>query len=1017
MTDRALLFTDVVDSTLQVEQLGDARAAQLWAEHDRRARDLLVRHHGREIDRTDGFFLLFDVTLDALRYALDYHEAMAAMALRSRVGLHVGPVTLRENSAQDIARGAKQLEVEGLAKPFAARVMALAAGGQTLLSASARAALGAALPDATEIESHGHYRVKGVETPVEVFEVGVRGRSSFTPPQDTDKAYRVVRAGDLWCPLRTIRNNLPGERDAFVGRAAELRALAQRLDAGARLLTVLGPGGTGKTRLVCRYGLTWLGDWPGGVYFCDLSDARSIDGIHAAVAIALGIPLGRAEAGLQLGHAFAGRGRCLVILDNFEQVVEHAPASLGRWLDRAVEASFVVTSRARLHLPGEEVMTLDPLPLEGDAVELFVLRARAQQADFVLGDSNRAAVAEVVRLLDGLPLAIELAAARTRVLSPAQLVERLSDRFRLLAGARGAAARQATLRAAIDWSWDLLTPWEQAAFAQCAVFERGFTLAAAESVLDLRAWPEAPQTLDAIQALVDKSLLRSWIPAEQARYDIEEPCFGMYLSIHEYATEKLVASGAAAQGDVEQRHERYFAGFGSDEAIESLYRHGGIRRRRALALELDNLVAACRRAAGRRHGDTAVAAFRAAWEVLDLQGPYALGAALGEQVLALDGITPSLLIAARWTRALAAWRAGRKDDAAAWLAQALALARKTHERRREGSVLFSLGNLHGEQGRMDEAQQFYEAALAIHREVGQQRIEAVILGNLGNLHGEQSRTEAARTHYDAALAIHREIGNRNGEGVVLGNLGNLLCDQGRMDEARASYLQALAIAREVGSRSSEGGVLGNLGTLDYEQGRMDEARAHFKAALAIHREVGNRPVEGLVLANIGVAYRDQGRMDEARAHLEAALAIHREVGNRRDEGFVLGNLALLHREQGRWDDARLNFEAALAAHREVGNRRHEAAVIGSLADLLLRQGQVAEALVMLGEGEAILRQVADLMELAKLLCIRGHAELKQGSLDAARRARDEAESLAATTGAGPDSALRRAIAQLHAAIG
>jgi predicted ATPase/class 3 adenylate cyclase/Tfp pilus assembly protein PilF len=1015
---RALLLTDVVDSTKLSEELGDRAMSEVWAGHDRAARALLPAWGGREIDKTDGMLLMFDAASDAVHYALAYHRALAELpvALKARAGLHVGSVVLRENSAADVARGAKPIEVEGLAKPLAARVMALAAAGQTLLSGAALAALGDRLPAGTEIESHGHYRVKGLETPVEIFEIGEQGHTDFAPPHDTDKAYRVVRLGDRWSPLRAIRNNLPGERDAFVGRAAELRALAQRLDAGTRLLTVLGPGGTGKTRLVHRYGLTWLGDWPGGVYFCDLSDAHSIDGIHSAVAVALGIPLGRAESGLQLGHAIAGRGRCLIILDNFEQVVEHAPASLGRWLDRAAQASFIVTSRARLQLPGEEVMTLDPLPVQGDALELFVLRARAQQADFTLGDGNRAAVAEVVRLLDGLPLAIELAAARTRVLSPVQLVERLSDRFSLLAGARGAAARQATLKAAIDWSWDLLTPWEQAAFAQCSVFERGFTLPAAERVLDLSAWPAAPQTIDAVQALVDKSLLRSWIPAEQARYDIEEPCFGMFLSIHEYAAEKLVASGPAARSAAEQRHERYFAAFGTDEAIEALYRHGGIRRRHALALELDNLATACRRAVQRGHGDTAVAAFRAAWEVLDQQGPYALGAALGDRVLALEGITPSLRIVARWTRALAAWRAGRMDDAAAWLAQALALARESHDRSREGGVLFSWGNLHGEQGRMDEAQRCYEAALAIQREVGQRRLEGVILGNLGNVHGEQSRGEAARACYDAALAIHREIGNRNGEGVALGNLGNLLCDQGRMDEARATYLQALAITRETGNRASEGGVLGNLGSLDYEQGRLDEARANFEAALAIHREVGNRPVEGLVLANIGVAYRDQGRMDEAHERLEAALEIHREVGNRRDEGFVLGNLGLLRLEQGRWEDARQHLEAALAAHRDVGNRRHEGAVLGGLAELGVRQGQVAEALVMLTEGEAILREVADPMELGKLLCIRGQAELKRGAVDAARRALDEAESLASATGAGPHSALRRAIDQLRAVL-
>ena len=240
-----------------------------------------------------------------------------------------------------------------------------------------------------------------------------------------------MRAGDLWRPVREVRHNLPAERDAFVGRAAELRALAQRLDAGARLLTVLGPGGTGKTRLVRRYGWTWLGDWPGGVWFCDLSEARSLDGIYFAVALALDVPLGKDDPGVQLGHAIAGRGRCLVILDNFEQVVEHAPATLGRWLDRAAEAAFVVTSRERLHLPGEESLPARAAAAGQRTRSSCSPRAPARSGpDFVLGDANRAAVAEVVRLLDGLPLAIELAAARVRVLSPAQIVERLRDRFR-----------------------------------------------------------------------------------------------------------------------------------------------------------------------------------------------------------------------------------------------------------------------------------------------------------------------------------------------------------------------------------------------------------------------------------------------------------------------------------------------------------------------------------------------------------------------------------------------------------
>jgi class 3 adenylate cyclase len=327
----ALLFTDAVDSTLTTQRLGDERALALWTEHDRRARDLLRRHHGREIDRADGFLLLFDSAADAARHALDYHAAMAELGLAARAGLHVGPVVLRPASAADIALGAKPVEVEGLAKPLAARVMAMARGGQTLLSAAARQALeGTGLDAATQIRSHGHYRLKGIAEPVEVFELGTLPQCSFTPPADADKSYRVVRSGDLWQPAREIPRHLPAERDAFVGRGADLQAIARHFDEGARLLTLLGPGGTGKTRLAVRYGQAWLGDWPGGVWFCDLAEASTVDGIHYAVGSALGVRLGAGDAAAQLAEAIAGRGRCLVVLDNFEQVASHAAATIGR---------------------------------------------------------------------------------------------------------------------------------------------------------------------------------------------------------------------------------------------------------------------------------------------------------------------------------------------------------------------------------------------------------------------------------------------------------------------------------------------------------------------------------------------------------------------------------------------------------------------------------------------------------------------------------------------------------------
>lgn len=976
MSPRALLLTDVVDSTALVERAGDVRAAQVWAAHDRHARQLLAGHRGREIDRTDGFFLVFDDATDAAAYAVAYHQALADLGLMARVGIHVGAVTLRENAPDDIGRGAKPVEVEGLAKPLAARVMALAAGGQTLLTHAARHALADAAPPDTQIEPHGHYRLKGIEEPVEIFALVQRGRPLPPAPQDTDKAYRVVRRGDLWLPARDVPHRLPAERDAFVGRLGELHALARRLQEGVRLLTVLGPGGTGKTRLVCRYGWTWLGEWPGGVFFCDLSEARSSDGLVFAVSSALGVPLGKDDPVAQLGHAIAGRGRCLLVLDNFEQVVQLAPGTLGAWLDRAGDAVFVVTSRERLHLAGEQVFQLDPLQLDHEAIELFATRARAHRADFELGDDNRAAVAEVVRLLDGLPLAIELAAARVRVLSPAQLLERMRNRFQLLAGARSASTRQATLQAAIDWSWQLLTPWEQDALAQCSIFEGGFSLRAAEAVLDLSAWPAAPPTIDVVQALSDKSLLRTWLPLDDTRHDIDEPYFGMYLSIHEYASHRLQAAGQPARARAGQRHGRYFAGFGTAAAIDALYRHRGVRLRRMLAIELDNLVATCRRAVARGQADEAVASQRAIWEVLDLQGPCALAIELATDVLAMTGLDAAQRATALLTQATALRRAGRSEDAATRFEQALVLSRTLDEPLREAEALNHLGNLRRDQGSMAVARGHLEAALVIARNAGQRRMEGHLLGNLGIVHAELGRLDEGRSHFEQALAIHREVGNRRIEGIDTGNLGLVLADQGRVQEAEARFVQALAI----------------------------------------HREVGNRRDEGIVIGNLGLLLSDQRQWQRAREHYNAALLIDREVGDRRHEGFVLGALATALGELGHIEECLAQCELALAIHRAAGNRRAEGSVLATMGDVRGRQGRFAEAREHLRGSEAVLRDIGAGVTLVALLCTRGRLELAAGDRHAAGHALAQAEAAATGIAATSDSRPGQEIAALREAL-
>ena len=827
----------------------------------------------------------------------------------------------------------------------------------------------------SQVRSHGHYRLKGIDEPVEVFELGMAPQCAFAAPGDADKSYRVMRIGTLWQPVRDVPRHLPAELDAFVGRSADLQEIGRRFDAGGRLLTLLGSAGTGKTRLAVRYGHASLGDWPGGVWFCDLSEAASLDAIHFAVGTTLGVRLS-GDGATQIGEAIAARGRCLVILDNFEQVVQHARATVERWLDAAPEATFLATSRERLNVTGEVVQLVEPLPLDGPAVELFEMRARAVRRDFRLDDAQRVVVGDIAALLDGLPLAIELAASRIAVLSPAQLLLRLRDRFKLLAGHSG-PSRQATLRAAIDWSWDLLSAWEQAALEQCSVFEGGFTLAAAEAVVDLGEWPEAPAVIDAVQALVDKSLLRRWTPRTAApRHEIEEPYFGMYLSIHEYAAEKCRARGAGHVAALQERHGRCFAAFGSDEAIEALAAHGGVQRYHALRHELENLVAACRHAIARRDGETAVACYRAAWEALALQGPFGIGVTLGAEVTAIDGLDVRLAELARLTQAEALTRVGRAEGMEAKLLEALARVRGTSDRKLEGRILGRLGNVCLWEGRIDAADAHYAAALERFVAVGSRLLEARMHGNLAIVRHEQGRIAEAVTHYETALAIEREIGSQRDEAITLCNFADLLGGQGQTERARSTFIGALALLRELGDRDTEAVTLQQLGEFELVQGLFDEALATLRSALELTLHLGNRRVQAQALRGLGQALLERGEYGPALEALEQSLAITRAVPN----------------------------------------RRVEAVTIAALADLDFRQGRHVESAARLAEAEATLRDIDDRPLLAALLCQRVRVDLAREEPSAAQAALAEARQLAATMNSGPGSSLGREVERAEQAI-
>ena len=699
---RALLLTDVVDSTELSLRVGDAEMARLWIAHDRAARDLLPVWHGREIDKTDGMLLLFDAAADAVGYALAYQQALSQLVLplRARVGLHVGPVTLRENSPADVALGAKPIEVEGVAKAAAARVMSLARGGQTLLTREALAALG---DTSLRVQSHGYWRMKGFAEPIELFEVGAAD-TVFAPPEDSPKVYRVARKDALWVPVRKIDNNLPEQVASFVGRASELDELLQRLSQ-ARLLTLYGSGGVGKTRLVLQLARAVLGEFPDGEWFVELAPLADPKLVPQTVATALGL---KEVPGRPIAQTLAEHlkdRQALLLLDNCEHLLD-ACAQLAETLLRACpQVKMLASSREALGVGGEQVFRVPSLTLpdpdrtvtpeaiaQSEAVQLFVDRAMLVRSDFRLTDRNASSIASICRRLDGIPLAIELAAARVRSLSAEEINRRLDQRFLLLTGgSRTALPRQQTLRSLIDWSYDLLGEPERLALQRLSVFAEGWTEAAAAQVC-AGDGVQAHDVLDLLASLCDKSLVLAEERDGHTRYRLLE-------TVRQYARERLLEqmNGEAVRG----RHLEHYLRH-AEQAAAGMQGAEQLRWLRDLEEEHDNLRSALE------------------WSLV---APTPAATASGLRLCAA--------LQRFWLMR------GHLSEGRACCARILELTAAEAPTRERADVLNAAGVLAYHQLDRVAAREQHAQSLAIRRALGDRRGAAVSLNNLGMLARDQ----------------------------------------------------------------------------------------------------------------------------------------------------------------------------------------------------------------------------------------------------------------------------------------
>ncbi|MDP9467529.1 MAG: NB-ARC domain-containing protein [Chloroflexota bacterium] len=798
------LFTDIEGSTRLAQELG-AAWPPLLERHRQIARAGWAEQRGVEIGTEgDSFFVVFTSAPQAVAAAVAVQRALAAedwppdAAIRIRMGLHSGEGLLSGDS------------YVGLDVHRAARIANAGSGGQVLLSATTRALAEGSLPDGVSLREMGEHRLKDLSRPERIWDLVVPGVPSDFPPLRT---------------LNAVPNNLPTQLTSFLGRQREIAEASQLLLDG-RLLTLTGPGGTGKTRLSLQIAADASDRFPDGIYFVPLGTISQSDLVLPTIAQALGL----VDPGMHALDRLAdhvGSKSVLLVLDNFEQVNDAAP-QIAELLARATRISILVTSRSPLRVYGEREYPVPPLGIPDPAhlpdletlgtyesVALFVERAMAVRPDFGVNGGNAQAVAEICMRLDGLPLAIELAAARVRVLSPQAIMERLGDRLKLLSGgSRDLPERQQTLRGAIAWSHDLLDPDDQRVFARFSIFAGGATLDAMEQVVFDAG--EGADALDAMASLADKSLVR-----QESEPD-GEPRFRMLSTIREFATEKL---GERGEGDdLANRHAEWVVGvveagaasvFGPDQkAILDRYER-----------EHDNIRAALSRAIAGQHAEMAMRILAACWRFWQMRGYLAEGREQAERVLALPGGTefPEARAAALEAGGgIAYWQAD-VPASRPWYAEALALARASGDASRIANAIYNMTftfTMEGED--QAQARSLAEEAVAIYRSLGDEAGIGRSLWGLSNTYYFFGDFAEGLGFAREALEIFRRLGDRfmTGWSLFMVAIINLKLDRAAM---RAALEEALPFFTEIEDKSGYALLFDAFAVLDWTEGDVPRA--------------------------------------------------------------------------------------------------------------------------------------------------------------------------------------------------
>jgi predicted ATPase/class 3 adenylate cyclase len=846
------LFTDIEGSTVLWEQHPE-QARTAMSRHDEIVEDVIGRHKGmlvRPRGEGDSRFAVFPRATDAvagaaaLQQALHTEQWLTPAPLRVRIALHTGEADLRDG------------DYYGSAVNRCARLRSAAHGGQTLLSGITRDLVYDALPAGVELRDLGEHSLKDLQRLEHIFQLNVAGVPSEFPPLKT---------------LNSRPNNLPPQRSALVGRAKELasiRTLLLRRNVG--LLTLTGPGGIGKTRLSLQVAADLIEQFVDGVFFVPLDVVSDYQRVASVIAQTFGVREGEGRPLIESLKDYFANKQMLVVLDNFEQTLPAAPV-VAEILAAAPGLKALVTSRSRLHVRGEHEFMVPPLALpelgqppdlaslsQYGAVSLFIERAVAIKPDFEVTNENAAAVAEICTRLDGLPLAIELAASRVKILPPKAMLGRLQNRLKLLtSGERDLPSRQQTLRGAIDWSYNLLSEDEQILFRRLSIFAGGCSLDAAEALCRRGLKIDV---LDGLESLVDKSLLLQY-----EQHD-GEPRFRMLETIREYAMERLAESGE--EDDVACEHASIYVALG-EESEPQLHKPEQLERFKQLETEHDNLRGALYWSLKSGEVETALRLSTSVWHFWWVRGHLSEGRKWLEATLELAATKSDRSPEhAKALYALAVFSRNFRDAPSVirYSKESAALAREINDKVSLGwaLILQAIGLLM--QGEPAQARAAAEGAVTVLRDGGYAGWDmANVLLRYAMILMSQRDVAQAREKMEAALTLFRQLGDRWGTSQALNMMGDIARMQGDYDRANTLYTESLHLYRELGVKRDIPASLHNLGHVALARGDNSKATEFFKEGLTLHQELGDKfGAAECVVGLAGVAAATQQPIRAAR---------------------------------------------------------------------------------------------------------------------------------------------------------